>query len=64
MKGLEYAVSGAVSNDNEDLCKEASLLPNNEDIMESKMESPLTQAKLLCASEDLSVLKLRKYEVP
>ena len=64
VKGLEYAVSEAVSNDNEDLCEEALLLPNNEDIMESEMQSPMTQAELLCASEDLSVLKLRKNEAP
>ena len=64
VKGLEYAVSEAVSNDNEDLCEEALLLPNNEDIMESNMQSPMTQAELSCASEDLSVLKLRKNEAP
>ena len=57
-------MSEAVSNDNEDLCEEALLLPNNEDIMESNMQSPMTQAELLCASEDLSVLKLRKNEAP
>ena len=42
VKGLEYAVSEAVSNDNEDLYEEALLLPNNEDIMESNMQSPMT----------------------
>ena len=62
MEADEYAVSEAVSNDNEDLCEEALLLPNNEDIMESEMQSPMTQAELLCASEDLSVLKLRKMK--
>ena len=46
MKGLEYAESEAVSNDNEDLCEEALLLPNNEDIMESRIQFPMTQAEL------------------
>ena len=64
VKGLEYAVSEAVSNDNEDLYEEALLLPNNEDIMESNMQSPMTQAELLCANEDLSILKLRRNEAP
>ena len=57
-------MSEAVLNDNEDLCEEALLLHNNEDIMESKMQSPMTQADLLCASEDLCGLKLRKNEAP
>ena len=57
-------MSEAVSNENEDLCEEVLLWPNNEDIMESKMQSPMTQAELLCASEDQSVLKLRKNEAP
>ena len=36
VKGLEYVVNKAVSNYNEELCEETLLLPNNEDIMESK----------------------------
>ena len=64
VKGLEYAVNEAVSNDNEDLCEEALLLPNNEDIMESNMQSPMTQAELLCANEDLSVSMMRRNEAP
>ena len=60
VKDLEYVMSEAVSNDQDDICLETFLLLNNEDRMESQMQSSMTKAELLSVGEDLSLLNSRK----